>query len=293
MGEREELLALADRIDSWTPSKSVLVFIARERRMIVDALRGCSAYAQGSLDRSGTLAWIEYADNGNIRFWTDDEERAQKEVAKGRYLHALDLGGLMALASIGRSRAPEAADAGAVAALQAEVDRLTKRLDHLAVGFDVPDGGRYIADWQTRIDKYQKLSTAAGIAATSVCGDAQSDGTVCDGVIAAPPAASADENLSDELTRLVDEWRSAYGGNREEAWNLIADFTCCNWCSIVKGLNALSAPVAGADAGMRERAAKVACDGCENTGWCHANDKCYLKGTTLASTDGNTGDQRS
>lgn len=29
-----------------------------------------------------------------------------------------------------------------------------------------------------------------------------------------------------------------------------------------------------------------ACDGCENTGWCHANDKCYLKGVALSSTEG-------
>jgi hypothetical protein len=42
--------------------------------------------------------------------------------------------------------------------LALEVERLTKRLDFLAVGFDVPDGGRYIADWQTRIQKYKTLA---------------------------------------------------------------------------------------------------------------------------------------
>lgn len=34
-----ELLALADRVDAWEPSKGVLVFIALERRRIADALR--------------------------------------------------------------------------------------------------------------------------------------------------------------------------------------------------------------------------------------------------------------
>lgn len=38
---------------------------------------------------------------------------------------------------------------------RAEIERLNKRLDLLAAGFGVPDGGRYIADWQTRIKKYQ------------------------------------------------------------------------------------------------------------------------------------------
>lgn len=38
---------------------------------------------------------------------------------------------------------------------RAEIERQNKRLDLLAVGFGVPDGGRYIADWQTRIKKYQ------------------------------------------------------------------------------------------------------------------------------------------
>lgn len=37
--------------------------------------------------------------------------------------------------------------------LEAENKRLAERLDLLAVGFGVPDGGRYIADWQTKIDK--------------------------------------------------------------------------------------------------------------------------------------------
>jgi hypothetical protein len=44
--------------------------------------------------------------------------------------------------------------------LASEVERLTKRLDLLAAGFDVPDGGRYIADWQTRIQKYKALIAA-------------------------------------------------------------------------------------------------------------------------------------
>lgn len=42
--------------------------------------------------------------------------------------------------------------------LEAEVSRLRERLELLAVGFDVPDGGKYIADWQARIKKYRALA---------------------------------------------------------------------------------------------------------------------------------------
>ena len=71
--------------------------------------------AQSAPGSTDAVAWVEYADNGNIRFWTDDAERAQRESAKGRSLQPLTLGGLMVLASIAALRAPEAADAGAVA----------------------------------------------------------------------------------------------------------------------------------------------------------------------------------
>lgn len=50
--------------------------------------------------------------------------------------------------------------AKALSEAEAEVDRLTKRLDLLAVGFGVPDGGKYIADWQTRIAKYKSAFAA-------------------------------------------------------------------------------------------------------------------------------------
>lgn len=42
-----------------------------------------------------------------------------------------------------------------------EVARLAKRLETFAIGFDVPDGGRYIADWQSRISKYKTAEDRA------------------------------------------------------------------------------------------------------------------------------------
>lgn len=36
----------------------------------------------------------------------------------------------------------------------------------------------------------------------------------------------------------------------------------------------------------RDRSPAQACDGCANTGWCHANDKCYLKGCALSLPKG-------
>lgn len=51
--------------------------------------------------------------------------------------------------------------AAALEAKDAEIERLAKRLDLLAVGFGVPDGGRYIADWQTRIDKFKAAESRA------------------------------------------------------------------------------------------------------------------------------------
>jgi hypothetical protein len=48
----------------------------------------------------------------------------------------------------------------------------------------------------------------------------------------------ASETHADELARLVEEWRTGEGSEREEAWNLIADFTCCNYDLIVAALRA-------------------------------------------------------
>lgn len=64
-----------------------------------------------------------------------------------------------------------------------------------------------------------------------------------------PSAVSRDgETLADELTRLVDEWRSGEGSEREEAWNLVADFTCCNWWKLVNALNAQASTLTPSDA---------------------------------------------
>lgn len=45
--------------------------------------------------------------------------------------------------------------ATALTEARAEIERLTERHDFLAAGFGVPDGGRYLADWQTRISKFK------------------------------------------------------------------------------------------------------------------------------------------
>lgn len=39
-----------------------------------------------------------------------------------------------------------------------------------------------------------------------------------------------------ELTRLVYEWQSGSGSEKEEAWNLIADFTVEHWIDIAGAL---------------------------------------------------------
>jgi hypothetical protein len=44
------------------------------------------------------------------------------------------------------------------------------------------------------------------------------------------------EELWQELTRLVAEYQSGEGSEREEAWNLLADFTLENWIEIAGAL---------------------------------------------------------
>lgn len=46
-----------------------------------------------------------------------------------------------------------------------------------------------------------------------------------------------EETLAEELSRLVQEWKTAeWEREREEAWNLIADFATANHEAICKGL---------------------------------------------------------
>lgn len=45
------------------------------------------------------VAWIEFADNGNIRFWTSDPARAWTEGDNGRPLRKFTLAELIALAA--------------------------------------------------------------------------------------------------------------------------------------------------------------------------------------------------
>jgi hypothetical protein len=49
---------------------------------------------------------------------------------------------------------------GSALAAEAERDRLSERLDLLAAGFGVCDGGKYIADWQTKITHYKTALAA-------------------------------------------------------------------------------------------------------------------------------------
>jgi len=51
--DQDERTKLADRIDAWSPSQGVLVFIARERRMIADALRNSG---REGLEKAAKLA---------------------------------------------------------------------------------------------------------------------------------------------------------------------------------------------------------------------------------------------
>lgn len=46
------------------------------------------------------VAWIDRADNGNIRFWTSDADRAERERAAGRDLHPYNMTRLVSLANI-------------------------------------------------------------------------------------------------------------------------------------------------------------------------------------------------
>lgn len=64
----KELLALADKLDAWSPVKGPIAMIARERRMCADALR-LSARQQASAEK---LADWMY-DNG-FCVVSDDEE---------------------------------------------------------------------------------------------------------------------------------------------------------------------------------------------------------------------------
>ncbi len=50
-------------------------------------------------ETSKPAAWIDFADNGNIRFWTADPERAKAEKESGRHLRMFTLAELVSLAA--------------------------------------------------------------------------------------------------------------------------------------------------------------------------------------------------
>jgi len=64
---------------------------------------------------SPTAAWIDFADNGNIRFWTSDPARAANEKMLGRHLLAFTLAELIALVSNTRTNVPTCCVTGAIA----------------------------------------------------------------------------------------------------------------------------------------------------------------------------------
>lgn len=58
--------------------------------------------APDRLSEEEPVAWIEFADNGNIRFWTSDPARAWTEGDNGRPLRKFTLAELVALAASSR-----------------------------------------------------------------------------------------------------------------------------------------------------------------------------------------------
>src|SRR4051794_348305 len=54
-------------------------------------------------DEAAPAAWIAFADNGNIRFWTSDPDRAKAEKERGLDLRMFTLVELIALAARPRS----------------------------------------------------------------------------------------------------------------------------------------------------------------------------------------------
>lgn len=71
------------------------------RAMIAAAPRTPAEGEEAAYDRSKTVpvAWIAFADNGNIRLWTADERRAKDEKSRGLDIRAFTLAELIALVS--------------------------------------------------------------------------------------------------------------------------------------------------------------------------------------------------
>lgn len=86
--DREELVKLADDL-SFIPSKEDgLVDLGCvtdvERDLIVTALRRLASSDSGVKGEPEPVAWIDFADNSNVRLWTSEKHRADAEVAAGR-----------------------------------------------------------------------------------------------------------------------------------------------------------------------------------------------------------------
>lgn len=66
----------------------------------------CGASWSPDFSRHEPAAWIDFADNGNIRFWTADPDRAKAEQERGRPLRMFTLAELVALAALDRGAKP-------------------------------------------------------------------------------------------------------------------------------------------------------------------------------------------
>lgn len=99
---------------------------------------------EAAYDRSKTdpVAWIAFADNGNIRLWTADEGRANDEKARGLDLRAFTLAELIALVSrLSQAEAQvESARAKAIADCAAHIEHCGWR--YSSQGFDIADSIR-------------------------------------------------------------------------------------------------------------------------------------------------------
>lgn len=288
MDKREELLRAADSFDDvlvdadglcrWTDVADALGIM---RRKLADYTR---APAQSVPNPHDAAAWIDFADNGNIRFWTNYEERAATEKERGRHLRMFTLAELVQLAAL---RAPEAADAGAVAKpkrwlieetlpggcirwqafehefqarsearpLGAVVTPLyasptaagiaappARNADDMSirVALDFADNPRPFPSLAAPADTMDELREALRVLATAYR-DLAVDGVV-KAMRVTPPAASADAVR--EASTILNDLEAIYRLNGSKGLARLREI-----------IAALTAPVAGADAGMRERAA--------------------------------------
>lgn len=62
-------------------------------------IKACAARPDHAPTPDLPVAWIAFADNGNVRFWTSDPHRSQREKERGLDLRAFTMAELIALIS--------------------------------------------------------------------------------------------------------------------------------------------------------------------------------------------------